>query len=476
MRLRWAGDDQWAVTTPTGALAWSQHEPPPPGQWAATEHGHGKHTGDLYVGPADRVLASLPDLDGTVKLAYLDPPYNTGRTFTDYGDREETALWLTMMRQTLAQVHRSLRTDGSAWIHLDDGEVHRVRLLAEEVFGPANFVADVVWERKRKPSYLHGQLAQVTDHILVFAKDRTQLGRFGTGEQVASRRVPLHHGSNTPTVLRFPAGSVQMPQQLGAIAAGDMSTASVRTELLDDIEVVQGRNAADFAMFGSFRWTQERLDRELAAGATLLVSSRLPLRPNVISGSGSKTWTTLFTRATGVTTNEAAREHQHALFGHAGFDTPKPEELLARIIETATAPGDLVLDPFAGSGTTGAAAHKLGRRWLTVELSQQTVDTYVLPRLAQVVAGTDEGGATYKHVPALTVPTPEGLTARQARLAAQWLGDLAAAGELDGLDPETVAKAAARMREAASAATAVRVHEGGGAFRVWSPAAAVAAA
>lgn len=468
MRLRWHDDERWALTDDSGSLAWSDTEPQPLRYWTPTAYGSGEHTGDLYVGPADRVLAGLPELDGSVRLAYLDPPYNTGRTFAQYGDREDSALWLTMMRQTLQQVHRALRADGSAWIHLDDCEVHRARLLAEEVFGTENFVADVVWERKRKPSYLHGQLAQVTDHILVFAKDRTRLGRFATGEQVATRRVPLHHGTNAPSVLTFPAGSVQMPDALGPVVhAGDMSSASVTTHLLDDIEVVDGRNAADFRMSGSFRWNQERLEREIAAGVQLRVTGRLPLRPNAITGSGTKTWTTLFTRATGMATNEAAREHQRALFGDDGFDTPKPEELLARIIETATDPGDLVLDPFAGSGTTAAVAHKLGRRWLTVELSAATAQRYVLTRLRKVVDGQDEGGATWRHTPAVARPLPEGLTPRQARLAAQWLGDLAAAGELGDVDASAARAAASKMRELAAATTAERVHSGGGSFRVW---------
>jgi adenine-specific DNA-methyltransferase len=77
------------------------------------------------------------------------------------------------------------------------------------------------------------------------------------------------------------------------------------------------------------------------------------------------------------------------------FDTPKPERLMHRIIHIATNPGDVVLDCFGGSGTTAAVAHKLGRRWITAELSHKNVETYLVPRLERVVSGEDVGGVSY---------------------------------------------------------------------------------
>nr|WP_246803772.1 site-specific DNA-methyltransferase [Cellulomonas hominis] len=466
VRLTWAGRDQ-AVTWADGRLQWGASAPVTLTQ--VGQFGAGTPTGRVVHGIGHDVLAHVAAAEpATARLVYMDPPYNTGRTFNAYRDREPRALWLSMMRRTLAASRALLRPDGSVWIHLDDREVGRVRLLADEEYGEDNFVADIVWERKNKPSFTHAQIAQVTDHILVYAADRSRLPRFDTGERIEPRRVPLHNPGNTVAVLTFPAGAVELGVD-GVIAAGDMSTPNIDTELLDDVIVSGGRNAGPFRMRGPFRWNQARLDKEIAAG-TQLRCARLPLRPNAITGSGTRSWTTMFTRATGLATNESARTHSRALFGTDSFDTPKPEELLARIITTATSPGDLVVDPFAGSGTTAAVAHKLGRSWLTVEASQDVVDRYVVPRLRAVIAGQDPRGASLEVLDEASSSLPPGMSVRQSRLAAQWVAQLARDGSFAGLDAAAVAGVVQRMREASSATRTRLRFDGGGAFTTWEAA------
>jgi adenine-specific DNA-methyltransferase len=420
------------------------------------------------------VLDGAGLLGDGVKLVYLDPPFRTGKRFGAYVDQGDRAAWTAMMRETLTSVARVLRADGSVWVHLDDRETATARRLLDETFGAANFVADIVWERKRKPSFLHGQVAAVTDHIVVYAQDRRRLGRFITGEPVEARRVPLHHAGNAPATLTFPPGTVEMPVRDGVVPAGDMSTATVTTVLLADVRVAGGRNVDPVVMSGSWRWTQERLDGELAVGV-LVRCPRLPLRPQAVTGSGSRTWTTLWSRANGMATNEDATEHAHVLFGDAmPFDTPKPEELLARIVETTTEPGDLVVDLFAGSGTTAAVAHKLGRRWVTVEASADVLARFTEPRLTQVVDGSDAGGISTRTTVASTVPLPDGWTARDARRAGQWVGTLAAAGALDFLPPDAREAVVAAVRQEAVVRTD-RVWSGGGGFMTCAIAADVPA-
>lgn len=467
VRLTWAGQDD-PVTWADGRLQWG---PSAPVTLAATgQVGDGPATGRVVHGVGHDVLAHLAAVEpGSARLVYMDPPYNTGRTFNAYRDREPRSLWLSMMRQVLVATRTLLRADGSVWIHLDDREVGRVRMLADEIFGEDNFVADVVWERKHKPSFTHAQIAQVTDHILVYGRDRARLGAFGTGEKVAPRRVPLHNAGNTPGVLTFPAGSVEFAAD-GFIPAGDMSTDNIATGLLDGIEVAGGRNVAEFRMTGPFRWSQARLDAELAAG-TVIRCARTPLRPNAITGSGGRTWTTLFTAATGMATNEAAREHSKALFGGDGFDTPKPEELLARIIATATDPGDLVVDPFAGSGTTAAVAHKLGRTWLTVEASAAVLEGFTLRRLQAVVEGRDPRGASLEVTEQAAEQLPPGMSVRQSRLAAQWVAQLARTGAFPDADAGAVATVVQRLQDLATATRTRLRYDGGGAFTTWEAAA-----
>ncbi|WP_251153787.1 site-specific DNA-methyltransferase [Cellulosimicrobium sp. Marseille-Q4280] len=467
VRLTWAGQDD-PVTWADGRLQWG---PSAPVTLAETgRHGDGPATGRVVHGVGHDVLAHLADLEpGTARLVYMDPPYNTGRTFNAYRDREPRSLWLSMMRQVLTATRTLLRPDGSVWIHLDDREVGRVRMLADEIFGEDNFVADVVWERKHKPSFTHAQIAQVTDHILVYGADRSRLAAFSTGEKVEPRRVPLHNTGNTIGVLTFPAGSVELGSDR-FIPAGDMSSDNVTTELLDGIEVVGGRNVAEFRMRGPFRWSQERLDAELDAG-TVIRCARTPLRPNAITGSGGRTWTTLFTAATGMATNEAAREHSKALFGGDGFDTPKPEELVARIIRATTDPGDLVVDPFAGSGTTAAVAHKLGRSWLTVEASAAVLEGFTLRRLQAVIAGRDPRGASLEVTEQAAQSLPPGMSVRQSRLAAQWVAQLARTGAFDGADAASVTAVVEHLQTLASTSRTRLRYDGGGAFTTWRAAA-----
>jgi len=413
-------------------------------------------------------LATAGLLGAGPRLVYLDPPYRTGRQFGAYDDRAGADEWLAMMREVLIGVHEVLRADGSVWVQVDDREAHRARSLLDEVFGAGNFVADVTWERKRKPSFLHAQVAHVTDHILVAAKDRSRLDRFTTGEQVPVRRVPLHHPGNGGSTLTFPAAAVELPGPDRTIPAGDMSTPSVSTRLLQDVRVVGGRNVDPLVMEGAWRWTQDRLDAELAAGVQVR-APRLPLRPQAITGSGSRTWTSLFTRATGMATNEDAAEHARALFGSAPFDTPKPEELLERIVSTASAPGDLVIDLFAGSGTTAAVWQKLGRRWISVEMSADVIDRFTVPRLTAVVEGRDDGGISVRRTVSPNYPLPDGWSPRDARRTGQWIAQMADAGAFDFLTPAQRDQVVATVREASTTVSEERVWSGGGGFLVGTP-------
>jgi adenine-specific DNA-methyltransferase len=166
-------------------------------------------------------------------------------------------------------------------------------------------------------------------------------------------------------------------------------------------------------------------------------------------------------------TNEAAREHSKALFGGDGFDTPKPEELLARIIAAATEPGDLVIDPFAGSGTTAAVAHKLGRSWLTVEASDMVLEGYTLPRLRSVVDGLDPRGASLEVTEQAAESLPPGMSVRQSRLAAQWVAQLARTGAFSGAEAASVATVVEHLQTLANTSRTRLRYDGGGAFTTW---------
>jgi adenine-specific DNA-methyltransferase len=355
----------------------------------------------LIHGDALNALTSLARLQefaaeflGKVQLAYLDPPFNTQQTFLQYDDALEHSVWLTMMRDRLLQIRDLMAPSGTVWVHLDDTEVHRARCVLEELFGPENYIGTVVWEKKKKPSFLHGQMATITDFILVYGKNRSLAPPFLEGSSTEGKGIPFHNQGNAYGQLTFPSRAVAFALPNGRIPAQDMSTRTIRSELLDDVKVVDGFNANEFRMLGEWRFSQRSMDEMVAAGDTIKIA-KIPFRPNLVRVEtiGKKIANLFSFRTNGTPTNEDAKEESRLLFGKE-FDTPKPEGLLSRIISCATEKGDIVLDCFLGSGTTAAVAHKLGRRWVGVEWSAENVKDYAVPRLRKVVEGKDSGGIT----------------------------------------------------------------------------------
>lgn len=317
-----------------------------------------------------------------VKCVFIDPPYNTGSAFTHYDDGLEHSIWLSLMRDRLEIIRRLLAEDGSLWITIDDNEAHYLKVLCDEIFGRVNFVATCVWE-KDKGGRGDADISLSHDNILVYAKERniwtqyrnllprtdTQLGRFKNPDDAP--RGPWRQGDDGTAKSgtdkqRFP---VTLP-------AGRVVTPPPGRYWAFSKETLETARAEGRAYFG--------IDRD-----------RLPIIKRYLSevreGVAPRTWWS--TDEVG-TNQQAKRDHLNKLLtGIEPFATPKPETLLQRIIQIATNPNDLVLDSFAGSGTTGAVAHKMGRRWIMVELGEHC-HTHIIPRLKKVIDGEDPGGIT----------------------------------------------------------------------------------
>jgi adenine-specific DNA-methyltransferase len=346
----------------------------------------------LLCDTADNALADS-QLHNTVKMAYLDPPYNTGRKFAQYSDSSPLKDWLAMLESTLTGVRNTLTEDGSIFVHLDDRYIHRVRCIMDDVFGDRNYVGTMIWEKKNRGSFLHAHLADVTDHILIYAMDKAKMAPLVHSSTEVGKRIPIHNKGNKPSVLEFPAGSMTFNFSDRTISAGEMNTPTIVSDLLDDLIVENGTNKNAFRMSGPFRYGQDAINK-MAETPGAFISPRQMLRPSYVSQeSKGKVLTNLQSfRVNGSPTNEDARAESEAIFGAelgASFDTPKPEALLERLIAAATEPGDTVLDCFAGSGTTLAVAQKLGRSWIGVELSPETIENYIAPRIDGIIAGTD---------------------------------------------------------------------------------------
>lgn len=333
-----------------------------------------------------RALTELPEFAkryvGRVKLAYIDPPFNTGETFSDYEDNIEHSVWLTMMRDRLLQVRRLLRRDGSVWVHLDSSESHRARVVLDEVFGTSAYVGTVVWQ-KRTSRDNRAAFSSSHDYLLVYSPA-------GKAWKEQRNRLPdTGSFSNPDGDPRGPWRSVPMSAQAGRATASQFYTITTPTGVQHDPPA--GR---------AWTYTRPRFEELLADNRIYWPRNghgkpRLKRFPDESEGLVPFD---LWPAAEVGENADAKRELVDLLPSVDPFDTPKPERLLERVLHVATDEGDVVLDCFAGSGTTAAVAHKMGRRWVTVERSSATVAKYTLPRLEKVVGGSDRGGISEQVV------------------------------------------------------------------------------
>ena len=315
---------------------------------------------------------------GKVKCVFIDPPYNTGSAFTHYDDGVEHSIWLGLMRDRLEIIRRLLLDDGSLWITIDDNEAHYLKVLCDEVFGRGNFVATVIWQKKYAPKSDSKYFSESHDFVLVVAKqlDRFNLSRLPKTEKQTGRYTNRDNDHRGPW------------------KASDVLRNETRDYAIFPVMLPSGREVMP-PPGTSWRYTKEKF-------AELIADNRIWFGVDGDARPAYKRFLSEVTDTIPSTTiwpydevghNDESKKEMRAIFGDDLFATPKPERLLERVLTLATNPGDLVLDSFAGSGTTGAVAHKMGRRWIMVELGEHC-HTHIIPRLEKVIDGEDKGGIT----------------------------------------------------------------------------------
>ncbi|MGP5508007.1 site-specific DNA-methyltransferase [Corynebacterium flavescens] len=341
----------------------------------------------LILGESGDVLEALtrmPELAdkyvGQVKCVYIDPPFNTAQTFANYEDNLEHSIWLTMMRDRLIHLRELLSDDGSIWVHLDDVENHRMRVLLDEIFGSNNFVAEVSWRANDSSSNNAKSFAK--DHNIIFVYGKTA-GWLPKHLPDPSKQSHYKNPDNDPRGPWYDGRDVQNPKD--------------RPNLKYTITSPNGSIIQPPT--NGWRWDWSTMQEKMSTGEVYFNDSETSLKRKTYLWEQkglppSDTWAD--SKLYG--SSRKAKNHLKQLFPGVPtpelFDTPKPEELLKRILELSTDPGDIVCDIFAGSGTTPAVAQKMGRRWVTTELSESTFGKYTLPRLKKVIKGADLGGIT----------------------------------------------------------------------------------
>ena len=350
---------------------------------------HAKHRvteGDIFDNQlifGDNLLALKAleaEFAGKVKCVFIDPPYNTGSAFTHYDDGVEHSIWLSLMRDRLEIIRRLLSDDGSLWITIDDNEAHYLKVLCDEIFGRANFVATFAWE-KDKGRRNDTDISSAHDHILLYAKSRDIWRKI---------RNPLPRTDAQKARYRNPDNDPRGPWLQGDNGTAKSGSEGARFPITLPSGRVVVPPSGNYWRFSIANFEQARADGRVYFGAN---GDGLPIIKRYITevqdGVVPRTW---WTAEEAGSNQSAKRDHLRKLLPEIEpFATPKPEELLKLILQISTNPNDLVLDSFGGSGTTGAVAHKLGRRWIMVEL-QETCHTHIIPRLQKVIDGEDKGG------------------------------------------------------------------------------------
>ncbi len=321
------------------------------------------------------------EFTGKVKCVFIDPPYNTGSAFEHYDDGVEHSLWLSLMRDRLELLRRLLSEDGSIWITIDDNEAFYLKVLCDEIFGRSNFVSSIAWAKRVSPANDAKYFSSDHDFILVYAKSKSLW---------KPNRLPRTEGQNS--YYKNPDNDPR--GQWNSVTYTGNKTRTERPNLY--YPIVNPNTGEDVFPPDTLTWRYGKETHAENEKKNLLYwgkdgKSKVPRLKMFLEDAEPIVPRTIWP-ASEVGSTQTAMTEQKALFA-APFATPKPEALLQRIVHIATAEGDSILDSFAGSGTTGAVAHKMGRRWIMVELGDHC-ETHIVPRLRKVIDGEDQGGIT----------------------------------------------------------------------------------
>lgn len=336
----------------------------------------------LIQGDNIPVLQQLgPIFNGQIKCIYIDPPYNNGESYHYYNDSVAHEQWISGIHNVLSLLKPLLSKDGSIWISIDDSEMAYLKVEADKVFGRNNFVGTVIWQQ-RKSRENRAIFSKNHEYILVYANDIKSFKKVRNLLPVNQTYINSKY-KNPDNDPRGPWQSVTANVQAGHAVPSQFYTVVSPTGV--EHNPPKGR---------CWIYNEERMKQEIAMGniwfgkdgnnaprvKKFLSDAKIGLTPETI-------WL-----ASDVGTSDSAKKQLMILHPNTEvvFDTPKPEELLKRIIEIASNEGDYILDCFLGSGTTVAVAHKLQRRYIGIEIGSH-ISELVVSRLTQIINGESSG-------------------------------------------------------------------------------------
>ena len=365
--------------------------------------------GDNLLG----LKALLQDYENKVKLVYIDPPFNTGNAFEHYDDGLEHSIWLTMMRDRLMLLKKFLTSEGLIFVHIDGHELARLKVLMDEIFGIDNYMNTITLTTNDPSGFkaTADKLFTTSNFILVYA--RTNKGKhlkklFIEKEYDKQYSKYLYnrnehyskwHWENLSDVVAKKEGFNSVKDAIKTLGKEQFDAkiaefAIVNSSNVFRLAVIQGGarakridtiNASKAQKGKIFVHPNEDLQNFfiLNGDQILFYENRL------VNIDGIKLPGQLITDVwTDISCNGISNEG-----GITFQNAKKPESLIKRVLEMSTDEGDIVLDSFAGSGTTGAVAHKLNRKWIMIELGDHA-KTHIIPRMKNVISGSDQTGVS----------------------------------------------------------------------------------
>lgn len=360
---------------------------------------------------------------GKVKCIYIDPPYNTGSAMKNdhYDDGLEHSIWLSLMRDRVEILRSIMADDGLIFVQIDDNEMPYLTVMMDEIFGRQNRVNTITVKMSEasgvKMSHVDKKLPKLKEYILVYRKNVTP--------KLDIENVPIGAWNDEYKTILMGIDRQQI-DDLKQIINGEIRSADdvkkcnniLSNAYTETLSSYFKRKNIESSLQSQFKFDNAwRIIQAVGSSSVLAMAKAQPVRDHEIAAGLSARgliylYKTEFDQDakqpriqvifadenlmrnpgdfwTDIKTTGGVGQEGGVLFPNG----KKPEALIKRIIEMCTKPGELVLDSFAGSGTTGAVAHKLGRRWIMVELGEHCT-THIVPRLSRVINGQDLGGIT----------------------------------------------------------------------------------
>ena len=349
------------------------------------------------------------EFTGKIKCIYIDPPFNTGQAMEHYDDGVEHSIWLSLMRDRFELLQRLLMRGGTLAVHIDDNELGYLIVLLDEIFGRSNRLYIVTFKQGSATGHkaINPGCVNTTNYIVLYANGKTSWSpnRVFTGRERDARygqfivNIKDHYEEWKITTLMTAFAASRGLKEKDA-----RQLVKEQPELLDEYVLDNAKSVMQLARPNYNSVSAEaralidrsqanpkciyKLERQGYSDIYLIGGKRILFysdKLKLIDGQyvAGEPLTTLW--------DDVLSNNLHAEGGVEFPKGKKPEALIKRVFDLATAPGDWVLDSFAGSGTTGAVAHKMGRRWIMVELGEHC-HTHIIPRLRKVIDGEDQGG------------------------------------------------------------------------------------